>query len=340
MFVAATVVSVGLFASSGEAGGRGFADVCGPVGVTNAAIQAVFGSSAQVLLEVRTAPGPASESSSASTDYCHIEISPKLEILVNLYPASQASMLYAGYDASGASKQALSGLGAGAISLQSGKPAPTDFVLFTAGDDFVVINGLGGADPVNSNALLTFARAVYATLTSATPTLTTPATVTVPSSTTSLPGAATTTTTAATSTTAGVTVAPGHCPSPLVLSNLDSYCTKQPATLPPGHWKIIARRVEAGAKVGTLGGRVDNPVVFAIKISATRSVTSQVNYSVSCYANGGEQLGRLQTVALQTTPILVIVPTTETPYCNIALTASKSVPTAMTLTLYAQEQTP
>ena len=227
---------------TGVARGASLADSCGTLGVSSEAVQSVFGPGAAATLEVRIAPGPTASSGTSSTDYCLITASPKLQVLVNTYPASQASTVTVGYAAAGTTKQILSGLGTDATYLHETKPEPADFVLFQVGPDFVVLNGLAAADPVNSDDLVALAHSIYTNLSS----VVTPATQ--PTTSGTAPAASTTSTSTSTSTTSASGPLNGRCPTPLLLANLDSFCTRQPTVLPPGHWKLIARKAEQGQR--------------------------------------------------------------------------------------------
>ncbi len=44
----------------------------------------------------------------------------------------------------------------------------------------------------------------------------------------------------------------------------------------------------------------------------------------------------MTTIPLQRTPILVLLGTTRTPYCNLLVTASKSTAATMSLSVFAQ----
>jgi hypothetical protein len=161
----------------------------------------------------------------------------------------------------------------------------------------------------------------------------TPATLTTAPTTTTTPVAGTTTTTTTTTATPSLSNA---CPATSPLAHLGGFCLRQPTTLPGGGWIAVASKSESGPKPAVIGGRVEKPRFFAVKITASRPVWSQINYSLSCYQNGGEQISRMTTIPLQRTPILVLLGTTRTPYCNLLVTASKSTAATMSLSVFAQ----
>jgi len=306
----AVVFVAGLWAvAGGGASAASGANTCTMYGITKHVAQSTFGSTAEALAEVQT-PSAGAPAGTSGVPYCKIEVSTTLSVTVELYPVGQASVLYAGYENGRPTKEPLSGLGTGAVFLRSGKTATVeDLVLFTAGPDFVAINGLAATEAATLTDLIALAHAIYPTLStsSATPTTTNPS-------------ATTTTPTTATSTTPTSTAAKST-PTPAV------------------HYTLIASKLETGPKVAVIGGRVKNPTGFEVKINATPSVVSQVNYSLDCYENGGEQISSLGTSKLQRTPFIRFIQAPSTPYCFVEVTASKSATTNMTLTLLASQQT-
>ncbi len=176
-FGLAVAVAVALLGIVGSASAGDLVVDCSSLGVSTEAVQGVFGAGAQALLEIR-----------GTQSYCAITVSATAGVSVEVYPSTQASMILASYETSGVDKQALSGLGSGAVYLHSGKPTPDDLVLFTSGSDFVVINGLGGSVAVASASLTALANSISTSLAS------TPATLTTAPTTTTTPVAGTTTT--------------------------------------------------------------------------------------------------------------------------------------------------
>lgn len=124
----------------------------------------------------------------------------------------------------------------------------------------------------------------------------------------------------------------------LVAAGCGSPSSSSPTTASAGThlaWHVFSKRTTRGRAVGTVGGTVPAPKAMRVQVDADPEVESQVDYSVDCEQSATHPV--TGTLAIRRTPLTAPIPVTgEGPSCFVDITASKSAPTAMTLTLMVQ----
>jgi hypothetical protein len=84
--------------------------------------------------------------------------------------------------------------------------------------------------------------------------------------------------------------------------------------------------------VATVGGTFPAPKAINVEVDASPGVNSQVDYSIDCEPSGTHPVTGV--FPARKTPLTASIPVTPgAPSCFVDVTASKSAPTAMTLTL-------
>jgi hypothetical protein len=84
--------------------------------------------------------------------------------------------------------------------------------------------------------------------------------------------------------------------------------------------------------VATIGGTYPAPTAIKVEVDARPSVTSQVDYSIDCEASATHPVTGV--LPARQTPLTASIPVPpNAPSCFVDITASKSAPAAMTLTL-------
>ena len=102
----------------------------------------------------------------------------------------------------------------------------------------------------------------------------------------------------------------------------------------PG-WRVASKRTTPGRAVATVGGTYAAPAAIKVHVESSPRVTSQVNYSIDCEASGTHPVTGV--IPARRTPLTASIPVPpKAPSCFVDITASKSAPTAMTLTLSIQ----
>jgi hypothetical protein len=97
-------------------------------------------------------------------------------------------------------------------------------------------------------------------------------------------------------------------------------------------WHIASKRSSPGRAIATIGGTFQTPAAMVVDVDANPRVTSQVDYSVDCEASGTHPVTGV--IPARRTPLTASIPVTpNAPSCFVDVTASKSAPTSMTLTL-------
>ncbi len=97
-------------------------------------------------------------------------------------------------------------------------------------------------------------------------------------------------------------------------------------------WHVASKRTTSGRKVATIGGTYPGPSAMKVKVDASPRVTSQVDYSIDCEPSGTHAVTGI--FPARRTPLTASIPVPpNAPSCFVDVTASKSAPTAMTLTL-------
>ena len=103
---------------------------------------------------------------------------------------------------------------------------------------------------------------------------------------------------------------------------------------PPG-WHVASKRTTPGRAVATVGGTYAAPAAIEVLVESSPRVTSQVDYSIDCEASGTHPVTGV--IPAHRTPLTASIPVPpKAPSCFVDITASKSAPTAMTLTLSIQ----
>ena len=97
-------------------------------------------------------------------------------------------------------------------------------------------------------------------------------------------------------------------------------------------WQVASKRTTPGRAVATIGGTYAAPAAIKVEVDADPRVTSQVNYSIDCEASATHPVTGV--VPARRTPLTASIPVPpHAPSCFVDVTASKSAPTSMTLTL-------
>ena len=103
---------------------------------------------------------------------------------------------------------------------------------------------------------------------------------------------------------------------------------------PPG-WHVASKRTTPGRAVATVGGTYAAPAAIKVQVESSPRVTSQVDYSIDCEASGTHPVTGV--IPARRTPLTATIPVPpKAPSCFVDVTASKSAPAAMTLTLSVQ----
>ena len=97
-------------------------------------------------------------------------------------------------------------------------------------------------------------------------------------------------------------------------------------------WHVASKRTTPGRAVATIGGTYPAPAAMKVEVDASPRVTSQVDYSIDCEASATHPVTGV--IPARRTPLTASIPVPpNAPSCFVDVTASKSAPTAMTLTL-------
>lgn len=122
-----------------------------------------------------------------------------------------------------------------------------------------------------------------------------------------------------------------------VLAGCGSSSQQAQTTATTGHgtasgWHVASRRTTPGRAVATIGGTFSSPAAIKVEVDSSPRVASQVDYSIDCEPSGTHPVTGV--VPPRRTPLTAAIPVPpDAPSCFVAITASKSAPTAMTLTL-------